>query len=157
MGRFNKLEVGDVVLRPGVMTIIDSGWCGGYKVSVVYQDKVTKVTKTQGSTESGLRFMRDRGNIIGAEGWIYPDGWINRDAHDTHLKKPMSATPQERLDELAAQSRAARRLNRVVRELDKDFVGTIRNLAEHSGKTTAEATELLTNALIALKALRGTE
>lgn len=157
MGRFNKLEVGDKVLRPGNFTVISSGWGGGYSVRVVYADVITKVSNTQATTESGVRFMRDRGNVIGAEGFFYPDGWINPDARDAIGKKPMQATAQARLDELAAQSRAARRLHRVIHELNGDFVGVVRNLAEHSGKDTSEVTALLSAALEALRALRGTE
>lgn len=157
MGRFNKLEVGDKVLRPGTVKIIDSGWGGGYVVRVVYPDVITKVTNTQATTESGLRFMRDRGNVIGAEGFFYPDGWVNPDARDAIGKRPMQATTQERLDELAAQSRAARRLHRLIHETNGDFVGVVRNVAENSGKDTPEVTALLSAALEALRALRGAQ
>lgn len=122
--QFENIKPGDTVLRDYDFTVIDGGWGTGVTVTVIAAEVVAKVTKTQATTVSGIRFTLDRGSIIGQSGVVYPEGFVSK--RNGNVMTPTPAKDIEALNVLANEVKRFKttmfRVDQQQRELLKAFI-----------------------------------
>lgn len=121
--RFPNIKIGDTVLRNDRIRLVDGGFSTGYSVNIVLRDTVTRLTKTQGVTESGIRFKLDNGNIIGDAFSVFPVGYVVKTYG--HPDQVMEATDAKTIDDLKELAKSVRALQNAVYKFDQQKTRTL--------------------------------
>ena len=150
---FKDLKPGDKVLHRTTAVLVRSkGWNQNHLTTpLVNAHTVVRVTATQATTDTGIRFRLDDGKIIGSNGSVYPMGYVNPTARDALESKPMAPTSPDQRARVAEVQGSVKTLQNALQAFSDHQQRSLRNTLAVNG--WGGAIGLMTAATDALQAI----